>query len=153
MKFDLLMFSYENKQGATCLRFGLDGYKAPTRHYTATQINISNGCVPKYIFSLSDISQEDIKVIPLSEDLIDIDNPVENCIDMEMKCILNEVLNTLTSRECIVIKCRYYENKTLEEVAKKFDVTRERIRQIEAKALRKLRDPKRAEKLERYASG
>lgn len=64
---------------------------------------------------------------------------------------LNEVLNTLTDREAKVLKLRCGledgEAKTLEEVAKRFDVTKERIRQIEAKALRKFRHPSRSNKI------
>ena len=64
---------------------------------------------------------------------------------------LNDVLETLTPREAKVLKLRFGledgRSRTLEEVGKEFDVTRERIRQIEAKALRKLRHPSRAKKL------
>ena len=64
---------------------------------------------------------------------------------------IDEVLSTLTPRENEVIRRRYGlddgKPKTLEEVGKEFNVTRERIRQIEAKALRKLRNPMRAKKL------
>lgn len=64
------------------------------------------------------------------------------------------VLGTLTPREAKVLRMRFGINMntdhTLEEVGKQFDVTRERIRQIEAKALRKLRHPSRAEKLESF---
>ncbi len=64
---------------------------------------------------------------------------------------LNDVLETLTPREAKVLKLRFGledgRSRTLEEVGKEFNVTRERIRQIEAKALRKLRHPSRAKKL------
>ena len=64
---------------------------------------------------------------------------------------LEEVMNTLTPREAKVLKLRFGledgKARTLEEVGKEFDVTRERIRQIEAKALRKLRHPSRSKKL------
>ena len=67
---------------------------------------------------------------------------------------LREVLETLTEREQKVLRLRFGlddgEAKTLEEVGKKFNVTRERIRQIEAKALRKLRHPSRSRKLKDY---
>ena len=67
---------------------------------------------------------------------------------------LNEVLDTLTEREQKVLRLRFGMNdgraRTLEEVGKEFDVTRERIRQIEAKALRKLRHPSRSRKLRDY---
>ena len=67
---------------------------------------------------------------------------------------LMEVLGTLTDREQKVLKLRFGledgRARTLEEVGKEFDVTRERIRQIEAKALRKLRHPSRSKKLKDY---
>ena len=67
---------------------------------------------------------------------------------------LEEVMNTLTPREAKVLKLRFGledgKSRTLEEVGKEFQVTRERIRQIEAKALRKLRHPSRSKKLKDY---
>ena len=67
---------------------------------------------------------------------------------------LDDVLDTLTEREQKVLRLRFGMNdgraRTLEEVGKEFDVTRERIRQIEAKALRKLRHPSRSRKLRDY---
>jgi len=67
---------------------------------------------------------------------------------------LEEVMNTLTQREAKVLKLRFGledgKARTLEEVGREFDVTRERIRQIEAKALRKLRHPSRSKKLRDY---
>ena len=71
-----------------------------------------------------------------------------------LKNQLNEVLETLTPREEKVLKLRFGLDdgrpRTLEEVGKEFNVTRERIRQIEAKALRKLRHPSRSKKLKDY---
>ena len=65
-----------------------------------------------------------------------------------------EVLETLTLREQKVLKLRFGledgRQRTLEEVGREFSVTRERIRQIEAKALRKLRHPSRSKKLRDY---
>lgn len=67
---------------------------------------------------------------------------------------LDEVMSTLTPREAKVLRLRFGlddgKARTLEEVGKEFDVTRERIRQIEAKALRKLRHPSRSKKLKDY---
>lgn len=67
---------------------------------------------------------------------------------------LSDVLSTLTPREANVLKLRFGledgRSRTLEEVGKEFNVTRERIRQIEAKALRKLRHPSRSRKLKDY---
>ena len=67
---------------------------------------------------------------------------------------INEVLSQLTDREARVIRLRYGledgRNHTLEEVGKEFNVTRERIRQIEAKALKKLRHPSRSKLLKDF---
>jgi RNA polymerase primary sigma factor len=67
------------------------------------------------------------------------------------------VLDSLTPREAKVLRMRFgvemSTDHTLEEVGKQFDVTRERIRQIEAKALRKLRHPSRADKLKSFLEG
>ena len=67
---------------------------------------------------------------------------------------LSEVLDTLTEREEKVLRLRFGlvdgRPRTLEEVGKEFNVTRERIRQIEAKALRKLRHPSRSRKLKDF---
>ena len=71
-----------------------------------------------------------------------------------MKEQLGDVLSTLTPREAKVLRLRFGledgRQRTLEEVGKEFDVTRERIRQIEAKALRKLRHPSRSKKLKDF---
>jgi RNA polymerase primary sigma factor len=68
-----------------------------------------------------------------------------------------EVLESLTERETKVLKLRFGigdgRDHTLEEVGQQFEVTRERIRQIEAKALRKLRHPTRSKKLKSFVEG
>jgi RNA polymerase primary sigma factor len=80
--------------------------------------------------------------------------PAEAAAFSMLKEQLVEVLDTLTEREQKVLKLRFGLDdgraRTLEEVGKQFDVTRERIRQIEAKALRKLRHPSRSKKLKDY---
>ena len=80
--------------------------------------------------------------------------PSEAAAQTLLKEQLDEVLDTLTEREQKVLRLRFGMNdgraRTLEEVGKEFDVTRERIRQIEAKALRKLRHPSRSRKLRDY---
>ncbi|HPD88342.1 MAG TPA: RNA polymerase sigma factor RpoD [Oscillospiraceae bacterium] len=77
--------------------------------------------------------------------------PADAASNMLLKEQLAEVLKTLTSREEKVLRLRFGlddgRSRTLEEVGKEFNVTRERIRQIEAKALRKLRHPSRSKKL------
>jgi RNA polymerase primary sigma factor len=71
-----------------------------------------------------------------------------------LRDVTKEVLDTLTPREAKVLRMRFgiemSTDHTLEEVGKQFDVTRERIRQIEAKALRKLRHPSRSERLKSF---
>ena len=80
--------------------------------------------------------------------------PAEAASLMLLKEQLNDVLSTLTDREAKVLKLRFGledgRSRTLEEVGKEFDVTRERIRQIEAKALRKLRHPSRSKKVKDF---
>jgi len=84
----------------------------------------------------------------------DVPAPAEAAAFSMLKEQLVEVLDTLTEREQKVLKLRFGledgRARTLEEVGKTFDVTRERIRQIEAKALRKLRHPSRSKKLKDY---
>ena len=80
--------------------------------------------------------------------------PADAASFMLLKEQLAEVLSTLTDREKKVLKLRFGledgKARTLEEVGKSFNVTRERIRQIEAKALRKLRHPSRSKKLKDF---
>ncbi|MDO4846895.1 MAG: RNA polymerase sigma factor RpoD [Clostridiaceae bacterium] len=80
--------------------------------------------------------------------------PADAASMLLLKEQLEEVLGTLTEREAMVLKLRFGledgHPRTLEEVGKTFDVTRERIRQIEAKALRKLRHPSRSKKLKDF---
>ena len=111
------------------------------------------------------ISQEPVSLeTPIGEeedshlgDFIQDDNvpvPADAAAFSLLKEQLNEVLGTLTEREQKVLRLRFGLDdgraRTLEEVGKEFNVTRERIRQIEAKALRKLRHPSRSRKLKDY---
>lgn len=86
----------------------------------------------------------------------DAPEPAESASFTLLKEQLVDVLNTLTPREEKVLKLRFGlidgRSRTLEEVGKEFNVTRERIRQIEAKALRKLRHPSRSKKLKDFLS-
>jgi RNA polymerase primary sigma factor len=83
--------------------------------------------------------------------------PAEAALHNSMRDVVKEVLDSLTPREAKVLRMRFgvemSSDQTLEEVGKQFDVTRERIRQIEAKALRKLRHPSRADKLKSFLEG
>jgi len=80
-----------------------------------------------------------------------IENPVDYTTRVVLREQLDEVLDTLTDREENVLRLRFGlddgKMRTLEDVGKVFNVTRERIRQIEAKALRKLRHPSRSKPL------
>lgn len=94
--------------------------------------------------------EEDSKIGDLVEDET-VQSPLEAASQILLREQLLSVIETLTPREQKVIRMRYgLDNahpRTLEEVGKEFNVTRERIRQIEAKALRKLRNPSRSKKL------
>ncbi|HWE92707.1 MAG TPA: RNA polymerase sigma factor RpoD [Tepidisphaeraceae bacterium] len=85
------------------------------------------------------------------------DNPVESATQEMLKDKIEQVLKTLTYREREIIKLRYGIGDgytyTLEEVGRIFKVTRERVRQVEAKAIRKLQHPVRARKLEGFLPG
>jgi RNA polymerase primary sigma factor len=78
-------------------------------------------------------------------------SPVESALQANLRSVVGEVLDGLTAREAKVLRMRFgidmSNDHTLDEVGKQFDVTRERIRQIEAKALRKLKHPSRSEML------
>jgi RNA polymerase primary sigma factor len=80
--------------------------------------------------------------------------PTDAALFSSLRLITKDVLDTLTPREAKVLRMRFgiemNTDHTLEEVGKQFDVTRERIRQIEAKALRKLRHPSRSDKLRSF---
>ena len=85
-------------------------------------------------------------------------NPAEAAITNNLRELTEDVLSTLTPREKEIIKMRFGldqsgEERTLEEVGKHFNVTRERIRQIEAKALAKLRHPSRSRRLRAFLDG
>ena len=84
----------------------------------------------------------------------DVPSPSDVAAQTMLKSELNEVLKTLSEREAKVLRLRFGlddgRTRTLEEVGKEFNVTRERIRQIEAKALRKLRHPSRIKLLKDY---
>ena len=85
---------------------------------------------------------------------VNVESPIDFATSSGLHEAMREVLSSLTPREAKVLRMRFgidmNTDHTLEEVGKQFDVTRERIRQIEAKALRKLRHPTRAEKLHSF---
>ncbi|MGV3571325.1 MAG: sigma-70 family RNA polymerase sigma factor, partial [Ramlibacter sp.] len=80
--------------------------------------------------------------------------PIEAAMQAGLRDVVKDILDSLTPREAKVLRMRFgiemSTDHTLEEVGKQFDVTRERIRQIEAKALRKLKHPSRSDKLRSF---
>ncbi len=135
--------------------------REPTPDELAKELNMSIDKVRE----ISKISQEPVSLeTPIGEeedshlgDFIPDDDapaPSEAASFVLLKEQLVDVLKTLTPREAKVLKLRFGlddgRQRTLEEVGKEFDVTRERIRQIEAKALRKLRHPSRSKKLKDF---
>jgi len=135
--------------------------REPTPEEIAAEMDISEEKVREIL----KIAQEPVSLeTPIGEeedshlgDFIpdeDVPAPAEAAAFSMLKEQLVEVLDTLTEREQKVLRLRFGLDdgraRTLEEVGRRFDVTRERIRQIEAKALRKLRHPSRSKKLKDY---
>ena len=135
------------------------------REATADEIGAKMGMSADKVREIMKIAQDPVSLeTPIGEEedshlgdfIPDEDAPAPS--EVASATILREViereLNTLTTREAHVIKLRFglYDGRTrtLEEVGKEFDITRERIRQIEAKALRKLRHPSRARHLKGF---
>jgi RNA polymerase primary sigma factor len=96
---------------------------------------------------------EDSNLGDFIEDTV-IHSPIQNATEDSLNLATDDVLSSLTAREAKVLRMRFgigmNTDHTLEEVGKQFDVTRERIRQIEAKALRKLRHPSRSSHLKSF---
>ncbi len=132
---------------------------------TAEEVSERIGMSPDKVREIMKIAQDPVSLeTPIGEeedshlgDFIPDDDspaPAEAASYELLKEQLEEVLHTLTSREEHVLKLRFGledgRTRTLEEVGKEFNITRERIRQIEAKALRKLRHPSRSKRLKDY---
>jgi RNA polymerase primary sigma factor len=138
--------------------------REPTSEEIAKRMDIPVAKVRKVL----KIAQEPISLVtPIGEEvdshlgdfIVDrgVVSPAEAVINVNLKDQTSQVLRTLTPREEKVIKMRFGledgSEHTLEEVGQSFAVTRERIRQIEAKALRKLRHPSRSRKLRAFMDG
>ncbi len=135
------------------------------REPTPEEIGVAMEIGPEKVEEIMKISQEPVSLeTPIGEeedshlgDFIEDRNapaPADAASIQLLKEQVDEVLNTLTDRESRVLQLRFGledgRSRTLEEVGREFGVTRERIRQIEAKALRKLRHPTRSRKLKDY---
>ena len=135
------------------------------REPTAEEIGLAMEIGPEKVEEILKISQEPVSLeTPIGEeedshlgDFIEDRNalaPADAASFQLLKEQVDEVLHTLTDREARVLQLRFGledgRNRTLEEVGREFGVTRERIRQIEAKALRKLRHPTRSRKLKDF---
>ena len=135
------------------------------REVTADEIAKEMNISPDKVREIMRIAQDPVSLeTPIGEeedshlgDFIPDDDspaPAEAAAYMMLKEQLDEVLHTLTPREEQVLRLRFGlddgRSRTLEEVGQQFNITRERIRQIEAKALRKLRHPSRSKKLRDY---
>ena len=135
--------------------------REPTTDEIAEKLNIT----PEKVREIMKIAQDPVSLeTPIGEEedshlgdfVEDVDSPAPS--DSASYSLLREqlsnILHTLTDREEAVIRLRFGlddgRTRTLEEVGKQFDITRERIRQIEAKALRKLRHPSRSKTLKDY---
>lgn len=135
------------------------------REATPEELGIRMGMPEDKIRKVLKIAKEPISMeTPIGDDedshlgdfIVDgtIQSPIDSATMEGLREATRRVLSNLTPREAKVLRMRFgidmNTDHTLEEVGKQFDVTRERIRQIEAKALRKLRQPSRAEQLKSY---
>ena len=158
------MFETINKQK----KVTRDLFQELGREPTVEEISKKMNVTPDRVIEIQKISQDVVSLdTPVGEEedstlgtFIQDDNaisPADSASLMMLKEQLMEVLATLTPREQKVIILRYGledgHTRTLEDVGKEFSVTRERIRQIEAKALKKLRQPSRSKKLRDYVDG
>lgn len=109
--------------------------------------------IPQEPVSMESPVDDDSHLGDFIEDFVSME-PIDSAVYASLKKVTNDILGSLTPREAEVLRMRFgiemNDEHTLEEVGKRFDVTRERIRQIEAKALRKLRHPTRAERLKSF---
>ena len=155
------MFELINKLTRTTRELSQKYGRNPTAEEIGEQLELS----PKKVREVIKLTQLPISLeLPMGEDaetnlgdMIEDHNaiqPLDSASKQLLKDQINEVLSTLTQREQRVLQLRFGledgRARTLEEVGLEFSVTRERVRQIEAKALRKLRHPSRSRKLKDY---
>lgn len=138
-------------------------HRDPTVKELANKLEISENEIyeaNQYAISMSSLDMlvggEDDDVTTIGSFVADpnIIDPVEVCEQKDLTKTINQVLNTLTPREADILRLRFGLNgtvpMTLEEVGKKYGLTKERIRQIETKSLQKLRNPARSKALQEY---
>jgi hypothetical protein len=124
---------------------------APTDLWTSEQLTLKL----KRNTAQRDVSSEGMRAAlgMHAEEMLELmkpDDPDETVLKHEMVKVVDEQLESLTPREALVLRMRFglgCEEHTFEEIGDKFDLTRERVRQIEAKALRKMKNPSRADAL------
>jgi RNA polymerase sigma factor (sigma-70 family) len=135
-------------------------------HAVVKKTALSLKCLPEELFTenqlntsletnqrILEIEEAELKFMLNNESMMK--SLEQSVFETERTKAIDICLNSLTPRECTVISMRmgigdYYREYTLEEIGRKFDVNRERIRQIEKKALRKLRHPCRSEQLREF---
>ncbi len=149
-----------NKVVKTSAQFAQDNSKEAIPEEIASKLNLSVDKVRKVLRIAKEpvsletpVSDDDSFLGDFLEDKKAV-QPIDMAIHSDLKRSINQILSTLTPREERVLRMRFglgtNSDNTLEEVGKQFTVTRERIRQIEAKALRKLKHPSRSRKLKSF---
>jgi len=155
------MYELINKVSRTCSCLNVELGRDPSDEELAIALNMPIDKIREVLSVSETVISLDTKVgkdgdsdsdSRLSDFIASGDKSIEDQVGgQDLKRIINEVLETLSEREAQVIRLRYGLDddcaKTLELVGQEFGVTRERIRQIEAKALRKMRNPSRSKKL------
>ncbi len=105
----------------------------------SSDIENINNTITKGVFSLDHSYNEDVGFIPIDFLVDKHQTPAEALLDSDFKKIVNKSMNLLTERERSIIKSRYFMDKTLEDIGYKLKISKERVRQIESRALLKLR--------------
>ena len=105
----------------------------------SSDIENINNTITKGVFSLDHSYNEDVGFVPIDFLVDKHQTPAEALLDSDFKQIVNKSMNLLTERERSIIKSRYFMDKTLEDIGYKLKISKERVRQIESRALLKLR--------------
>ena len=137
-------------------------HRDPTDAEIAKKLGINEQEVTeanKYVISMSSLDtpiggeDEEVTIGSFIADT-NISDPIENCERQDLHNALNKVLSTLSEREANILKLRFgfdgNQPMTLEEVGQQYGITKERVRQIEIKALQKMRNPVRSNQIKEY---